>query len=80
VEGWRGAPLDTDRGFGNRPLKHSGVVMRQGPTFQRLGPNAGGGAERGTGRCRFSDVVVVRLITGTALEVAGPWFGICGGS
>ena len=50
--------------------------MRRG--FQRLGPNAGGGAERGTGRCWSRDVVVVRLVAGTASGVAGSWFGVCG--
>ena len=45
---------------------------------QRLGPNAGGGAERGLGGCWSSDVVVVRLVAGTASGVAGSWFGVCG--
>ena len=54
----------------NRPAakilpKHiSGVATEAG--FQRLGPNAGGGAERGTGGRWLGDVVVVRLVVGTA--------------
>jgi hypothetical protein len=46
--------------------------------LQRLGRNAGGGAERGLGGCRSCGVVVVRLVVGTALGVAGSWFGVCG--
>jgi hypothetical protein len=51
-----------------------GVVMC-GP-FQRLGPNAGGGAERGSGRCLSCEVVVVRRVAGTAAGIAGSWFGV----
>jgi hypothetical protein len=40
-------------GLGDRPPKHiSGVVVGREARFQRLGPTAGGGAERGTSsRC-----------------------------
>jgi transposase len=39
-------------------VKHfAGIVMRR--RFQRLGPNAGGGAERGLGGCWSGDLVVV---------------------
>ena len=53
-----------------------GVVMCG--RFQRLGPNAGGGAERGSGRCLSCEVVVVRRVAGTAAGVAGSWFGVSG--
>ena len=39
--------------------------------FQRLGPNAGGGAERGTYGCRSGGVVAVRPIGGNGLGAAG---------
>jgi hypothetical protein len=39
-------------------------VMRR--RFQRLGPNAGGGAERGLGGCWSGDLVVVCRAAGTA--------------
>ena len=42
--------------------------------FQRLGPNAGGGAERGTYGCRSGGVVAVRPIGGNVLGAAG--FGL----
>jgi hypothetical protein len=38
-----------------------------GYEVQRLGPDAEGGAERGTRRCWFGDVLVVRLVAATAL-------------
>ena len=47
---------------------------------QRLGPDAGGGAERGTRRCWFGDVVVVRLVAATVLGVAASQFNVGGGS
>jgi hypothetical protein len=69
------------RGLGDRPPKHiSGVVVGREARFQRVGPTAGGGAERGLGGCWSCDVVVVRLVDGTALGVGGSWLGICGGS
>jgi hypothetical protein len=46
--------------------------------FQRLGPNAGGGAERGTYGCRSGGVVAVRPIGGNVLGAAGFWFGVSG--
>jgi hypothetical protein len=49
-------------------------MMGREARSQRLGPNAGGGAERGTARCRSSDVVVARLVAVTAF--AGSWFGM----
>ena len=38
---------------------------------QRLGPNLGGGAERGTGGCWSNGLVVVRLVAGIGSGVAG---------
>jgi hypothetical protein len=61
-------------------VRRPGIVMGWELMFQRLGPNAGGGAERGRGRCRPGDVVVVRLVAGTGLGVAGSRFAICGSS
>jgi hypothetical protein len=73
--------LGTDQELGRQTTKHiSGVVVGRDARFQRLGPNAGGGAERGMGGCWWGDVVVVCLVGGTALRVAGSWFGVCGGS
>ena len=45
---------------------------------QRLGPNAGGGAKRGTGGCWWKRLVGVRLVAGIASGVAGCWFGVSG--
>jgi hypothetical protein len=45
---------------------------------QRLGPNAGGGADRGTGRCWSREVGVVRVVAGMASWVAGSWVGVGG--
>jgi hypothetical protein len=74
----QGAAL-TLGGFGNRPLKRiAGVVMGLEARFQRLGPNAGGGAQHGTGGCRACDVVVVRGVARTAVGVAASWLGVCG--
>ena len=47
--------------------------------FQRLGPNAGGGAELGLGGSWSCDLVRVFLLAGT-LGIVEPWFGTCGGS
>jgi hypothetical protein len=63
--------------FGNRPCKHfAGVVMRR--RFQLLGPNAGGGVERGLSGCWSCDLVVVRRVAGTEVSgrtqtIAGCW-------
>ena len=50
------------RGFATDPVEHiSGVVTAR---FQRLGPNAGGGAERGLGALWSCDLVRVFLLAG----------------
>jgi hypothetical protein len=46
--------------------------------FQRLGPNAGGGAKRGLSGCRSRDGVVICLVAGAALAAAGSMFGVWG--
>ena len=56
--------------FGNRRAEKLQCGDASGGGFQRLGPNAGGGAERSLGGCWSSDVMVVRLVAGTALGVA----------
>ena len=79
--GWdmrSGAPLGTDQRVG-RQTTETHLRRRGGreARFQRLGPTAGGGAERGLGGCWRGDVVVVRLVAGT-VAVAGFWLGVCG--
>jgi hypothetical protein len=72
-----GAPLDTDQGVRQQDHRNtSSASWDREVRFQRLGPNAGGGAERGTGGC-LCDVVVVRLVAGIAAGVEGSWFGVC---
>ena len=69
--------LDSNRGPGNRPLP---MHLRRcdSEVFQRLGPNAGGGAKRGLGGCRSRDGVVLCLVAGAALAAAGSMFGVWG--
>jgi hypothetical protein len=45
---------------------------------QRLGPNAGGGAGRGLGGCRWCEVVAVGLVAGTVPRLPVSWFGVSG--
>jgi hypothetical protein len=47
---------------------------------QRLGPNARGGGEYGEDRRGSCDLLLVRLVAGTALAVVGSGFGVCAGS
>jgi hypothetical protein len=56
--------------FGNRPCGNLGPSLWVGRPGQRLGPNPGGGVERGIG-----GVAVVRLVARTALGVA--LLGVC---
>jgi hypothetical protein len=63
--------------FGNTPYRGTSSCCDLS-RFQRLGPNAGGGAERGLGACRSCEVVVVRLVAVAAPRLAGSWFGVCG--
>jgi hypothetical protein len=73
----RRAALDQQKSSATGPAKHF-ARRCDGWTFQRLGLNAGGGAERGSGRRLSCEVVVVRRVAGTAAEVAGSWFGVSG--
>ena len=72
AEARRAPPLHADQGFPRR----SGIGPWEA-RFQRLGPRAGGGAERGTGGCRSSDVVMVDAV-GTDWPLGGAWLGVCG--
>jgi hypothetical protein len=62
----------------NLTLKISDVFICREVVFQRLGPNVGGGAERGLAGCSFGDLLVVRLVAGTALALVVAAFGVCG--
>jgi hypothetical protein len=64
--------------FGNVPCRNVPPKFCVGRPGQRLGPNARGGAERGTGGCRSNDIVRVLLVAGIASGVAGSWFAACG--
>ena len=56
--------------FGNRPCRNIPPSFCVGRPGQRLGPNAGGGAKRGTGGCWSNGLGVVRLVAGIASGVA----------
>ena len=60
------AALDTRGRLGGDPVENAPPVVLHRETGQRLGPNAGGGAER-----RAGAGAVLRLVAGTALRVAG---------
>src|SRR5215211_9459763 len=54
------------------------LVVGPAVRFQRLGPNADGDIDRGTGGCWSNGLVVVRLVARIASGVAGSWFGVSG--
>jgi hypothetical protein len=64
--------------FDNGPCRNIPSSFCVGSLGQRLGPNAGGGAKRGTGGCGPNDVVRLLMVAGTALADAGCWFGLSG--
>ena len=53
-----------------RDSRDAPALGRGKRVFQRLGPRAEGGAKRGTGGCRSSDVVMVRRFVGTDWPLA----------
>src|SRR5215211_6677409 len=71
-------PSLISRGVRQQALQNTFASRVMCGRFQRLGANAGGGSERGSGRCLSCEVVVVRRVAGTAAGVAGSWFGVSG--